>query len=482
MPKKIPTPTMQKPSRPKPFHSPLIIPKLFRGIKIPKVVAIGIIGVVFMYVGVAGLISTSAPWLVRGDTRQQVDYVWQVYNHKLPNFSEGIKYPPFIKIYGFKKQGVAANPPLFYLLQAPIIGPLLKQGRWQGAIALGRAINIFFGVLCIFVLSWAGWIFGGKRGEVFAVAVPALSVLIFRFTRLNVDYAIDALLVTLSTLSLIYNYKILRYGLRSKYLIAIAIISVLGMATKAPYIVFLMTSLLAIMLASIIHGSKKMSKDILRGMLLAAIVFAIVVITIGWYYYFRNFKTNGKWFSASPNTYTGGRTYKSLSDVITSKKLWELGYANFALSQTASIAILIFSIAGVFSITKERLIAFTKDKARLIAYLLMALTLLGVFLTQIVFAIGYGSINFRYILPALLPIGLFLSFGLLQFRWIRGQLVSLTAIIMGGLTLRSLGGIRSAAAANNIWTGVPLILLGIFAVGAAILSASLFILTGKNKV
>lgn len=492
MPQKKTKLNVRKLGRVRPSLSSLSILNMFRGsivlrsIKIPKAVITGIIAVIFLYTAVAGLVSTTAPWLVRGDTRQQVDYVWQVYNHKLPRFRDGIIYPPFIKIWGPKKQGVAANPPLFYLIHAPFVGPLLKQGRWQAAIALGRILNILLGVLCIFALSWAGWVYGGKRKGIFAVTVPALSVLMFRFTRLNTDYAIDVLLVFLATLSLIINYKLLQHGLQKKYLIAVAVLSVLGMATKAPYIVFLATSILAIVLASVMHGSKTMKKNFIKGASISTILILLVLLTIGWYYYFRNYRTSGSWFSASPSTYTGGRAYRSLTDVITSRKLWGLIYLNFAASQIASVVILCFSLSGTFNLTKERFVNFAKDKARLIALSLTILALFGVFATQIKFAVGYGSINFRYILPALLPIGLFLSFGLLEFKWTRGQLVSMAVLIMGGSTLHSLGAnslsvIRSAAAANHIWTGLPMVLLGLFILGAIILPVSLFVLSGRNQ-
>jgi hypothetical protein len=76
--------------------------------------------------------------------------------------------------------------------------------------------------------------------------------------------------------------------------------------------------------------------------------------------------------------------------------------------------------------------------------LILALGYLGIFATQVVHADGTGGYYFRYLLPALLPISLFLAFGLLEFKWTRGMLVWLFATLMGVCTIYQ-SGIRSVA-------------------------------------
>jgi len=204
----------------------------------PRMVIAGLLGVVFLYVSASGLISVTHPFFTgtNGDTMAHVDMIYRIYNGDLPKASDGIRYQPFIDLGGGNVyQRASGHPPLFHILHAPIVGPLLNAGEWQKAIALGRALNIFFGILCIFALAWAGWLFGGKRKALFAVAVPALAVLTYRFSRLNTDYALDGLLTLWTTLTLICLYKILQNGLRANYLIFLTLLSVAGMSTKICY-------------------------------------------------------------------------------------------------------------------------------------------------------------------------------------------------------------------------------------------------------
>ncbi len=454
-----------------------------RGEKLSKAMIAGILGVVLLYVGVAGMVSIETPWLARGDTLGHVDYVWRIYKGEVPKWSEGLTYPEFVGKKG-GHQAQSANPPLFYMLHAPFVGPLLEEGDWQQAIGVGRVINIVTGVLCILALAWAGWIFGGKRGEVFAVAVPAIAVMMHRFTRLNVDYALDAQVALIATLSMIFCYKILRDGLKPNYIVIIAVLSVLGMLTKATYIVFLLVSLAAILLTSFLYRRRGIFKKLARPLIISAVILLLVISISGWYYYM-NYKTNGSWYSVSPPGYTGGRVYKSFADVITSKKLWDLLYANYASGVVPSIAISCFAIAGYINISKKRIKDFIKNKALFWSSILMGIAFLGIFIIQIKFAVGYGAINFRYMLPAILPISLLLCYGLLEFRAARGQLITMAALIMGFLSLSVLvgGHIKSLlfiGSANNISQVFPIVLLSAISLGALIICLSMFLLT-KNK-
>lgn len=457
----------------------------FRGIKLPRAMVAGILGVILLYISVAGTVSIATPWWSRGDTKQHVDYIWRVYKLEIPRWHDGIQYKPFVELAGYKKQAVSANPPLFYAIHAPFVGPLLKGGHWQEAIAVGRAINVLFGVLCIIALAWAGWLFGGKRKALFAVTVPALAVLLYRFTRLNVDYANDAQLTLITTLSIIFSYKLLKHGLKRNYLIYLTVISALGMLTKATYIVFLAVSLLAVMIAVFLHGKKDNIKNFVRGAIIASVIFMLALIVSGWYYYW-NYKTSGTWYSASPPGYTGGRSYQSLTNVLNSKKLWSLVYGSFATSVVASVAILCFSLAGYLNTTKKSLKFIIRDKAIFWSVILMAVATLGMFVIQIKFAVGYGAINFRYMLPAILPISLFLAYGLLNFKHAKGQLVTLaiSAMVLCSMWTYAnghLGSLFVASAANHISGLVQGVLLALIPIGILLLGVSVFVLSDKTE-
>lgn len=451
----------------------------------PKAFVLGFFSVVLLYVGAAGIVSSTTPWYSRGDTFRHVDYVWRVYNHDIPRWYDGVQYKPFTDLTGPKKQGESANPPLFYAIHAPFVGPLLKQGKWQSAIAVGRAINILLGIGCIIVLSWAGWLLGGKRKELFAITVPAFSVLLFRFTRLNMDYAIDPLFVTLSTLSLIANYKILKSGLKKKYIIWIAVLSVLGMLTKAPYMVFMFINFLAIVIAIFMHSKQTAKQKLIKGSAISVIIFILVCLASGWFYYFWNYKTNGNLFKSSPPGYTGGRQYKSLMDVLSSIRLWGFFYANYSTLPALSVAITSLAGSTYLRLGRKEIGKFFKDRARAVAIGLVFLSALGMFLVQVKFGIGYGAINFRYMLPAILASSLFLSYGLLGFDKTRGQVAAFAIIGIAMTSVIGLSGgprtIYKASLDNNVYSMLPVILIIMIFLGALLLSTSLFVLTKKTK-
>ncbi len=468
--------------------------------KVPRLFLVGLLGVIFMYIGVAGTISVNAPWLVRGDTTQHVDYVWRLYNGQLPKRSDGIQYPPFVQAAGkYKPQAASKSPPLFYAIHAPFVGPLLNSGNWTLAIGVGRAINIFLGVLCIVALSWGGWLFGGSRKWLHAVTVPALSVLIFRFTRLNVDYANDVLLVLMSTLSVIYSYKLIVLGPTRKNLILITLISAAGMLTKVSFIVFLLTNGFAVFVSYLLRSKKiKSYKDITKLLIPPALVVIAALAASAWYYYIRDYKISGNWFSAVPFSKHGsGRVVRSFKDVITSSDLWGLFYVNYFRSAAISIAITSFSLAGILSIKVNSYKEFIKNKKLFLSVCIMLLGALGIFCTQLQHADGTGSINFRYMLPALLPFGLFLSYGLNQIRWARGAFAAIAAIAMGatsiqafaspistffknGLINKFLGGIFTAAGNNHVPAVITASIVLAFAAGCLAFACALFGLSTKK--
>lgn len=459
-----------------------------RNHRIPNVLITGIFGVIFMYIGAAGVISMTTPWMVRGDTVQHVDYVWRLYHGNIPKWDDGITYKPFIEEKGPKPQAASANPPVFYIIHAPIVGPILDSGHWGLAIGVGRAINIFLGVLCILVLAWAGWLYGGRNKILLAISVPAMSVLIHRYLRLNFDYAVEPLLVLLATLSLILNYKIIEKGVSKKYIMLLTALSVIGMSTKATYLVFFAVSLLSVMVSVYIKNKslKKMRKALLKSTGLCVVILSIVVVSIGWFYILWNYMTSGNMFAAGPNGYTGGREERSLMDVLTSAKLWSFFYANISATAVSSTVITSFAVAGYFTLTKAKIRRLYRNKSLLLALCMALLALLGMFIVQVKFATGYGSINFRYMLPAVFPIALILSTGLLAFSNIRGQLVVFAAFIMSVGSIYALSGpnlatIAAMSAANGIPKILPAICLIGLAIGLVLLSISLFVASNNKQ-
>ena len=469
------------------------------GHKLPRAMLAGIAAVMLLYIGTAGIITATVPVDIshNGDTRWHIDYIWRTYNGEVPRLSDGMQYPPFVGSSGKRHFQPASNhPPLFYALNAPFVGPLLEKGEWKQAVTVARIINVVIGLLCILALAWAGWLYGGRRGALFAVAVPAIGALAYRFTTLNVVYGQDALLVLLATLTFVVIYKLIKHGLNKKYGIALAVLGALGMSTKAGYFAILVTAFAALIVAAWLHAKNERQKALLRAGLYIGAVSLAVAIAVAWFYYLRNYKTTGTWFRASPDDYNGGREYKSLARVVFGAPLRELFYAKFAQNTGLSIALTSFVLAGFLGVKRFQAKKLFNSKTRLALFGVLLVSVLIVLAAQVTFAVGYGAVNFRYMLPVLLPISLFIAYGLLEFKWARGQFIAGASILLGLTTifpamvfLPGLSEVKprihellTALSANGA-TGIILVALGAtFLLGAGLLVISFYKLSAKDGV
>lgn len=471
----------------------------FRGHQLPKAMLAGIVAVIFLYVGTAGIISATMPLDASksGDTRWHIDYIWRVYNGDVPRLGDGMQYGPYVGSSGGRGIQPASNhPPLFYALNAPLVGPFLEDGNPEQAVAMARTINIFMGILCILALAWAGWLYGGKRSALFAVAVPAIGIMAYRFTTLNVVYGQDTLLVLLATLTFVAIYKIIKNGLSLKYGAALLVLAVAGMSTKAGYFAILASAFVAIGLAAWLHAKNQKRRELIRAGLYVGAITLAVALAVGWFYYVRNYQTTGTWFRASPDGYTGGREYKSLARVVFGAPLRELFYAKFAQNPALSIAITSFVAAGFLGVgNRLPLKRFFKDRLNNALLFVLALSVLIVLVAQVTFAVGYGAVNFRYMLPVLLPFSLFLAYGLLEFKWARGQVVAVASILLGvtavlpaatlvpGLSeiKPTVNELLAALSANGLSSAWLAVLAAVFTFGAGLLAAALYKLAVRTK-
>lgn len=473
---------------------------------IPKWTKIGVLGIVFMYVSVAGITSAAIPWWIgKGDSALHIDYALSVYKGEIPKYHDYIQYPIFHQLdkgYKTQIQRAAANPPLFYTLHAPIIGPSLEAGQWEKAIGLGRAFNVFLGVLVVLALAWAGWLFGGKRKELFAVAVPGVGSLIYQFTNLNQNYALDVLLVLFGVLTSVTWYKLLEHGFKMRYVAGLFLLSILGMSTKASYIIFLALSFLAVMMVAFMHGKGSRLKKFFKGSLISGAILAAVIISIGWFYYYWNYKTSGSFFDAELPGDFKSRVYKPFSKVIIHPGLWSNFFSRLTSFAELSSAITAASIPGIIlAASKTKVRELLKNKFLLFNLSLLALLLILTTATQIAHAVGVGQFGFRYFLPAMLVFSLFVSYGLLEIKQARGQLMSAALAAMAitsVMTIARLDNIKDwvpavgatknvikkldiAMISNGFPAVVLILLLVLLAVGIGLMALSLFKLTNPAK-
>lgn len=467
-----------------------------------RLTMIGLTGVIIALICGAGIFAGGIPWRGTADAPQHMDYAWQVGHGQLPSFWDGTKAP--LGNYKSSIQFVSHHPPLYYLLLAPIVTPLLDAGHWQHAVAAARIFSLFIAVLCVLALAWGGWVIGGKRRALFAIATPAITTALLTFNVAG-DVMNDALCMLFATLALVLSIRVVQNGLSWKYTILLSLVCLGGMASRSSFAATLVVVFLALFAGAFLHNKKQ---DWWRGMLkagcAAAIILVVIALGIGWFY-MRNYELSGSPFRSRPRGSASKiiiRDYKTLPDVLTMPKTWDMVTVkfygrdwklmprinNYPVNYILSTAILLYITICVGLQTWQ-----SRRSVKLITWIAIGLLVLQFVLVygqQIFYAIGYGGLNRRYLLPAWLPFGLFLAVGVLYWRKLRGMAVIVVAFL-GWLSLSAsvvnfLMERKNVGAANHLetlWIGftrvnnIPAIILPLLGIGLVVgLSIQGFIL------
>lgn len=417
-----------------------ILPRIRGVFQRNKWLSIGVLGAVLAFIGSAGLHVVSIPWLVTADAPFHFDYVWQIYQGTLPEFAEGPIMPVDISIHYYHLAG--HHPPLYYAILAPILGPFIAEGNWEVAAGVGRLMTLGIGVLSLLALAGVGWLVGGQYRRMLAVTAPAIAATFGAFILVASGVYSDTLLVLMTTLAFGLSVLVLYRGPRWWYLACLALVLLMGMATRVAFASMFGLALVAVVAAFIIHGKDKIPKNALKGVGYAAIMALITVAGIGWFYYFHNFEASGSFLTHRPDWVEHARRYQSFSTVITSRDLWYLvpfgffGHSlhridDFVLNQWLSYIVFLAGFSGVivWSVKQKAWRLVSRTNTASVAVTGMFITYFGlVFTQQIVYATGHGMYNFRYLLPAWVVFGIMLGFGLLVWRQ-RGLVVMFAAIL-----------------------------------------------------
>lgn len=472
-----------------------------------KYILIGLAGVILSFTAGTVFYAGSLSWNGTGDSLLHIDYSWQLAHGDLPAFWEGVKAPV---PRSSRVQFVSQHPPLYYMMLAPINGPLIDGGNWKIAVAISRAITIGIGLLCVLALAWSGWVFGGKRKNLFVVALPGIAGSFTFFVRIAGDTYNDVLVVLCTTVALTLMALVIKNGITRRRMLLLALVCLAGMASRASFVSCLLVVMLGVY-ASYLLDTKKITKQkILTGLKYPLFLLAIVVVGIGWFY-LRNYRLSGNWHRSGPQSWVATiqhRPYKSLNYVLGNTPLWTvlprrmygmipmyikgLFIYNCVLLIGASVA-----AAWYWSKNRSGRIFDVKNRKNTTLFALLALQMFLVFGEQITHAVGYGAISPRYLLPALLPISLVLTSGALVSSRLRGfgvicfvvtgwtYLVFETMYLQAGRRVVSFGtgwsNLSGALQKNGIPAAVLIVLIGLIACGVVMQAFSLWRLTEKTR-
>jgi len=410
-----------------------------------KRASIGVLGVILAMICGMAIFASAVPWRGTTDAPQHLDYAWQLGHGNLPDFWQGTQAPlgrPKSKI-----QFVSHHPPLYYAILAPFVTPLLDDGHWVRATAIARVISIIIGVLCVLAMAWGGWVIGGKRRALFAVAVPAIGSSLLAF-YVAAEIMNDGLMMLFATLALVLSIRTVQSGIKTSYTAWLAVVCLGGMATKASFFGTVLVVFVTLFIAAWLHTKGTWLQKLLPAIKASAIITIVIAIGIGWFYV-HNYQLSGSPFRNRPpgsaqNILPG--KYETLPEVLTSPETWKMlttglyGRSWKILPRVGNQAINFWpSLLIILTVTYGAVAQIWKSRKKLtvIMWAIIGLLLLQFIITygqQIAYSVGYGGVNRRYLLPAWLSFAGFMAVGALYFKKLRGQGV-LLIVVLGWLSI-----------------------------------------------
>lgn len=386
---------------------------------------VGILGCLLSLFAGSMFYAVSVPFTA--DSPLHLDYAWQISKGQLPNFSDGILAPIPVKS---EVQYVSQHPPLYYLMIAPV-AYFIDRGEYAKAMLAAKTITTTISLTCVLAYIWLGKLISRNNKKQYSLLLAGFATSLVPFIKVTGDVMNDSLALLFNILAVAMAVSIIRYGSSNKKLFLLSGIIAAGMATRATFITTALIVLFAIFVTAIIEKkeTRGWSKKIWIAIKPTLITFCVVILTIGWFYY-HNYKLSGHWYRSGPQNWVAlaqGRKYKSFEYVITSVKFWTLmptGFYGkpwkgitqiFGLYPNCLASIILFASSlfyGVYASFKQ--IVRTKQPKEIIIFLMLFILAVTPLILQLKHAVGYGAINFRYLLSAIVPISIFIVYALTE--------------------------------------------------------------------
>ncbi|OIH96974.1 hypothetical protein [Curtobacterium sp. MCBA15_001] len=228
------------------------------------------------------------PPLGSGDEPAHFDYVVAVWHLHLPIFEDGITHAAPFGVTT-PVQWVSQHPPLYYLLLAPVVGPLYDGGDPLTAVMAGRAMSALMAGGVVLAAAWAAWrCFPGHRRLPGAVAIVTAGngMLI----QQGGSIYNDVLFVLLLVLACGIAGAAIRSGTGPGLATASALVGAAGMSTRLSFALWLIALVVATLCA------RRVQLGRLRGVparvVAAAMPLAAAAAASGWFW-LRNIDQSG---------------------------------------------------------------------------------------------------------------------------------------------------------------------------------------------
>ena len=278
-----------------------------------------VLGAVLFMVAASAARAFTYPPLNGGDEPAHFDYVVAVWHRQLPVFENGITYhAPFGATTPV--QWVAQHPPLYYLVLAPVVGPLFDADHALLAVLAGRLISALMAGGVVFAAAWAAW-----RCFPTARLLPGAVAVVTAFAGMLVQQGgsiyNDVLFVLFSALACGIAGAALRTGVTSRLLAGAAIVGAGGMATRLHFFIWLVALVVSLLLARTARLGKL---DGVWARVLAASTPVVAAAAASGWFYLRNKQLTGSFSGrhADWGIENMGRVVRPATEVATDGTFW----------------------------------------------------------------------------------------------------------------------------------------------------------------
>lgn len=395
----------------------MTVPSRSVGSGVRRPLLVGIFACLLAAMAAGAAFAFSSPLFSSGDEAAHVDYAYQVWTGSLPEFNAGLVIKPG---FGFipPVQWVAQHPPLYYLIQAPVVGPLIDSGHYVGAGYAARAVNGLLAAAVVGAVAWAAAQAFPRRPQLWLAAALITAVNSW-VVRVGGSVYNDLLCALWATLLFGLTIKSLHRGATLRGDILLALTASAALATRASLVVVVASCFGVLVIHRGLSG--KSWRSALGATGRYSIVGIVAIVASAWFY-LRNLRLTGSLLGGDPAWAQAHLhiTPRSTSDVLTDPRSWKALTAVFSwgvLDRDLMMELLLWVpliLAVVASLLIRRhSVQGTSLKARM-TFALLASTTLAIVVMQLQYAAGGSGLNPRYMMPLVLVTSLAVGYGLTQ--------------------------------------------------------------------
>lgn len=374
------------------------------------------------------------PPYVTGDEAPHVDYAYQLWHGRLPVFEEGLVLRPD-GAWLAPVQWTAQHPPLFYLLVAPLVGPLADAGHPVAAVYAARAVNSLLHGALVLVTWWTVRQLA-RPGSALPIVTALVMALAAAAARLGGSAYNDLLAAVLAALLLGLCARIVRDGPTTRLVAAVAVVAALCSVTRTSATVVAAVCCTVALLAAVLRSRR--DRRAAGPTIALALGAPVAVLAASGWFYLRNLRLTGNLTGSHYDwaTENQGREIRTLAEVLADPITWgrlpdlfwwagprpTAGYEAVTMTVTTVLLVWVPVLLGAAWLVRRvnagaraRAAAgapsATADRVLLLALPAVAFAVASA--TQLIYATNGGGLYPRYLLPVAVPLTLAVAAGLL---------------------------------------------------------------------